>query len=79
MLRVIERLRKRATPIVFIGFGAAASDILRQAGVVEGVSGGTACILREHPAFADAVLSKPNPFILCNTYLETMGALPIAW
>jgi uracil-DNA glycosylase len=79
MLRVIETLLERAMPIVFIGFGAAATDILRQAGVVEGVSGGTACILREHPAFADAVLAKPNPFILCNAYLETMGGLPIAW
>jgi uracil-DNA glycosylase len=79
MLRVIKTLMARDAPIVFIGFGAAAADVFRQAGVADGVAGQTCCILREHPAYAEAVLSRPNPFILCNTYLETMGARPIAW
>lgn len=79
MLRAIERLVARETPIVFIAFGSAATDIFRQAGLGEGVDGQTACILREHPAYAEAVLSRPNPFLLCNSYLETMGAKPVAW
>jgi uracil-DNA glycosylase len=79
MLRVIAMLVARLSPTVFIAFGSAAIDICRQAGLAEGVDGQTACILREHPAYAEAVLSRPNPFLLCNTYLETMGAKPVAW
>jgi uracil-DNA glycosylase len=79
MLRTIEMLLARKAPIVFIGFGAAAADIFKEAGLAEGLSDGAGCVLREHPAFADNVLGKPNPFLLCNTYLERMGALPIAW
>jgi uracil-DNA glycosylase len=79
MLKTISALLARKAPVVFIGFGAAAADIFSQARLVEGVDGSTAVVLREHPAFAEAVLDKPNPFILCNTYLETMGVAPIAW
>ncbi|MBL0373782.1 uracil-DNA glycosylase [Rhizobium sp. KVB221] len=79
MLRVIETLLERDAPLVFIGFGAAAADIFNEMGLSEGVSGRSACILREHPAFADAVLGKPNPFLLCNSYLEAMGGMPVAW
>jgi len=79
MLRTIRTLLARKAPVVFIGFGTAAADIFQQAGIAEGVADQTACVLREHPAFAEAVLSRPNPFILCNTYLERMGAKPIAW
>ena len=79
MLRVIRALVARNAPIVFIGFGDAAMKILKSAGVEEGFSGQTGCVLREHPAYAEAVLSRPNPFIVCNTYLERMGAKPIAW
>lgn len=79
MLSVVEALCEGDAPVVFIAFGAAAADIFRQVGLAEGVSGRRALIVREHPAFADAVLGKPNPFVLCNTYLETMGGQPIAW
>ncbi len=79
MLQVIRTLVARNTPIVFIGFGDAAMEILKAAGVEEGLAGQTGCVLRDHPAYAEAVLSRPNPFILCNSYLERMGAKPIAW
>jgi uracil-DNA glycosylase len=79
MLKTVRMLLSRNAPVVFLGFGAAAADVFREAGLAEGTKGGTACILREHPAFADAVLGRPNPFLLCNSYLERMGALPIAW
>lgn len=79
MLRVIEMLVARDRPVVFLGFGDAAADILAEAGISEGRNGKVALVQRAHPAFADRVLGKPNPFILCNSYLEAMGARPIAW
>lgn len=79
MLRVIEMLLSRGEPIVFLGFGAAASDIFAETGIREGSHGNVACVEREHPAFADKVLGRENPFLLCNLYLEAMGARPIAW
>lgn len=79
MFRVVQTLMARGEPVVFIGFGKAAQDILRHFDLSEGLSGQIGCLLREHPAFAEAVLTRPNPFILCNSYLETMGAKPIAW
>lgn len=79
MLRVVETLIASDRPVVFVGFGKAAQDILQHFGLEEGMSGQVGCVLREHPAFAEAVLTRPNPFILCNSYLETMGARPIAW
>ncbi|NEI72207.1 uracil-DNA glycosylase [Rhizobium lusitanum] len=79
MLKVIASLRKRDQPIVFIGFGDAAAGILAEAGLTEGTSSNCALILRDHPAFAERVLGRTNPFLLCNSYLEAMGASPIAW
>ena len=79
MLRVIEVLVARGQPVVCLGFGAAAADIFAEAGISEGRNGNVALVQREHPAFADKVLGQPNPFILCNSYLEAMGAKPIAW
>jgi uracil-DNA glycosylase len=79
MLRVVETLVARGKPIVFIGFGAAANDILRQFDLNEGISGNVGYVLREHPAFAEAVLARPNPFTFCNSYLEAMGENPIGW
>lgn len=37
-------------------------------------AGNLRCVLRDHPAFADNVLSRPNPFILCNNFLKEMGS-----
>lgn len=79
MLKTVCLLLSRNTPIVFIGLGAAAADIFKEAGLSEGVSGATGYIQREHPAFADAVLCQPNPFVLCNSYLKGMGSQPIRW
>lgn len=79
MLRVIEILVARGEPVVFLGFGAAAADIFSQVGVAEGQFGHVAYVQREHPAFADKVLGRENPFLLCNSYLEAMGGRPIAW
>lgn len=79
MLRVIDVLLEARRPIVFLGFGAAAAEIFAEAGISEGRDGHVALVQREHPAFADAVLGRPNPFTLCNSYLEAMGSRPIAW
>lgn len=77
--QALHALAERGTPLVFIGFGDAAAEALLEVGVDERSAGQLRCILRDHPARAEAVLSRPNPFILCNEYLEAMGAKPIAW
>lgn len=79
MLQVLRHLAGRGSPIVFIGFGDVAAQTLALAGITEGRHALCACILRDHPARADAVLALENPFLLCNRYLETMGAKPVAW
>ncbi len=79
MARVIERLAGSGRPLVFIGFGAAAANIFDAAHIGEGRNGHLALILRDHPAYADSVLGKPNPFTICNSYLAAMGARSIAW
>lgn len=79
MLRVVETLLARGKPVVFLGFGGAAADIFAEAGVAEGRMGHVAYVQREHPAFADKVLGRENPFLLCNSHLEAMGDRPIAW
>ncbi len=76
---VLNHLLEREEPLVFMGFGASAAAALQSAGVVEGRRHNVACILREHPASADAVLSLPNPFALCNAYLAEMGSAPLNW
>lgn len=76
---VLNHLLERDEPLVFMGFGASAAQALQSAGVVEGRRHNVACILREHPASADAVLALPNPFALCNAYLAEMGGAPLNW
>lgn len=75
----LNALAQRGQPLVYLGFGDAAAEALAQLGIDEAASGHLRCVLREHPANADAVLGLPNPFILCNHYLEEMGAQPVAW
>jgi len=75
MIGVLRHLAGTGQPIVFLGFGEAAAQTLRLAGIEEGEN----CILREHPARGDAVLSLPNPFILGNERLRALGAAPIDW
>lgn len=79
ILETLRRLVAQGRPLVFMGFGDAAAEAFAEAGIDERVGGPFRCILRDHPARADAVLSRPNPFTLCNDYLEEMGARPIAW
>lgn len=76
--RVLTHLAASGRAIAFIGFGDAAIDNLRLAGVAEPAAP-MAAVLREHPARADAVLSLENPFLVSNRHLEAMGAEPVAW
>jgi uracil-DNA glycosylase len=79
MLEVLQLLRDQELPIVFVGFGDVAAATLQMAGIDAKRGSRYACILRAHPAQADAVLALDNPFLLCNRALEAMGAKPIAW
>lgn len=76
---VLAHLLTRSEPMVFMGFGASAAEAFQAAGIAEGQHGNVSCILREHPAYADAVLGLPNPFVLCNAYLAEMACDPIPW
>ena len=80
IVRVLEHLAGRGTPVVFIDFGEAAAETLRAAGLDEAEAGADGrLILRSHPAAADEVLGRENPFTLCNRRLEAMGATPVDW
>lgn len=76
---VLAYLLERGDPLVFMGFGSAAAEALRSAGVKEGRRDNVACILRDHPADADAVLALANPFALCNAHLAEMGGAAMNW
>jgi len=76
---VLAHLLQRGEPLVCMGFGASAAEAFAAAGIGEGRNGNVACILREHPAYADAVLGLPNPFVLCNTHLAEMDSTHIHW
>jgi len=71
--RVLHKLIARDVPLVIIAFGDVAIEGARNAGLSEGL------ITRPHPAFAQDLLSRGNPFIECNDHLEAVGAEPIAW
>ena len=79
MIRVIEHLARRETPVVFIGFGDAAAETIQAAGLSGPDAGGDRVILRPHPAEADAFLALENPFALCNRRLQAIGADPVDW
>ena len=80
MVRVLDHLAERRTPVVFIGFGDAATETLAAAGLSGPDAGDTVrVILRPHPAAADEILSQENPFALCNGRLQAMGAPPVDW
>ena len=80
MVRVLDSLAGRGTPVVFIGFGDAAVQALSDArlGGSDADTAGSV-ILRPHPAHADAFLAQENPFTLCNRRLQVMGAVPVDW
>jgi uracil-DNA glycosylase len=81
MLRVMRYLAERKTPIVFIGYGDVAQDVLRAAGINEAARNGgpVALIARDHPAVGNKILAEPNPFTLCNELLRERLADPIRW
>ncbi len=80
LVRVLRHLAQRRGPVVFAGFGDAAAETLRAAGLHErGASPDERVILRPHPAAADDVLSGENPLVLCNRRLDALGGLPVDW
>ncbi len=80
LVRVLDRLARRGTPVVFLGFGDAAAETLAAAGLGESdASAAGRVILRPHPAAADEMLAQENPLSLCNRRLRAMGAAPVDW
>jgi uracil-DNA glycosylase len=80
VVAVLRHLAERGMPVVFIGFGTQAADALAAAGINgEAAPPDVACIVREHPARAEAVLALENPFVACNRALQAMGAAPVSW
>jgi uracil-DNA glycosylase len=67
MIKVPRTLFDRGALLVVIRFGDMAAETLRQAGLREGKGGGPPCILRDHPARADAVLALETcTFPICS-------------
>lgn len=85
VIAVVRALMARAQPLVIIGFGAQAAEVLRACDIAQVADGrvaghgAVACLPREHPARGDALLAQPNPFQACNRLLASMNATPIAW
>ncbi len=80
LVRVLDLLARRGTPVVFIGFGDAAAETLAAAGLGEAEQRAAGrVILRPHPAAADEMLAQENPLSLCNRRLRAMGAAPVDW
>ena len=80
MVRVVEHLAGRGTPVVFIGFGDAAAETIRAADLGDSeADADPRVILRPHPAQAQEVLALENPFSLCNRRLRAMGAAAVDW
>jgi uracil-DNA glycosylase len=77
---VLRHVAARGVPVVFLCFGSVAADTLAAAGIAaDAPPPNAACILREHPARAEAVLALENPFVACNRALVAMGAAPVSW
>ena len=79
MIRVLTHLAERGTPVVILGFGDAAAETIRAAGLQGPDAGDERVILRPHPAQAREVLAQENPFALCNRRLRAMGAALVDW
>ncbi len=78
MLRVLDHIARQEKPLVVIAFGDVAAEVVKHSGL-DSPSATHALIVRKHPAEADDVLARDNPFEECNRHLEAMGAQPIAW
>ena len=80
MLAVLGLLAKRRKPTVYLGFGDAAAETFALAGLSEGPNKSNQhVILCAHPAFAEQVLGRDNPFSLCNQILRAAGEQHISW
>ncbi|NQW08977.1 MAG: uracil-DNA glycosylase [Alphaproteobacteria bacterium] len=80
ILAVLTHIAGRGVPTVYLGFGDAAARTLARAGLTESrAPAGQHVILRAHPAAAEQVLGRENPFVLCNRFLQTAGAMPVDW
>jgi uracil-DNA glycosylase len=77
---VLAHLAGRGKPVVFITFGDQAAGALADAGIRQAIADPLIeVVLREHPAKGNAVLSKENPFVLCNRFLASLGEPPVSW
>lgn len=80
MHAVLSHLAGRGVPTVYLGFGDAAADTLALAGLTEDhAPTNQHVILRAHPAFAEQVMGRRNPFLLCNQFLASRSAMPVDW
>jgi uracil-DNA glycosylase len=79
MLAALRVLAARNQPLAILTFGDAANKVLDEAGIVDGSNPNLCIIRRQHPAFADEVLGEPNPFLLCNAFLNDRGETPVDW
>jgi len=75
---VLRHFAASGRPIVYLGFGDAAAENLRLAGL-ETPPHPQATLLRPHPAFTDDLFSLENPFVACNRHLAAAGLRPIGW
>ncbi|WP_235679169.1 uracil-DNA glycosylase [Aquibium microcysteis] len=75
---VLRHLAASGRPIVYLGFGDAAAENLRLAGL-DTPRDPQATFQRPHPAFADDLFSLENPFVACNRHLAAAGLRPIGW
>jgi uracil-DNA glycosylase len=76
---LLKMLIAPGTPLVILGLGTVAAELLSSVGAREGRHGNLGVVLRHHPAQADDFLKSPNPFLECNAHLRAMGAEPIQW
>jgi uracil-DNA glycosylase len=80
LVAVLRHLAARGKPTVFIAFGEQAANALAEAGIHPAISDPLIeVVIREHPARGNGVLSKENPFLLCNRFLANAGAAPVSW
>lgn len=79
LVTVLRYLSTRTSPFVVVGFGQQAANTLAKAGINPGIEGQVGCVLREHPAFADAVFALENPFVASNRMLVDLGGAAVSW
>jgi len=78
ILAVLRHLAVGRRPVVFLGFGDVAGDNLARAGLTRAPAPHLT-VERAHPAFAEDVLGRENPFVMCNAHLQAAGVQPVDW